>query len=59
MPTEKHNYFQLIKANQWASRVFIDGEPITITIQDILLRMVMNLLHLLIKIMFTERLSQI
>jgi hypothetical protein len=35
MPTEKHNYFQLIKANQWASRVFIDGEPITITIQDI------------------------
>jgi hypothetical protein len=35
MPTEKHNYFQLIKANQWASRVFIDGNPITITVQDI------------------------
>ena len=36
MPTDKHNYFQLIKANQWASRVFIDGNPITITIQDVL-----------------------
>ena len=35
MPTEKHNYLQLIKTNQWASRVFIDGNPITITIQDI------------------------
>jgi hypothetical protein len=35
MPTEKHNYFQLIKANQWPSRVFIDGNPITITVQDI------------------------
>ena len=35
MPTDKHNYFQLIKANQWASRVFIDGNPITITIQDV------------------------
>ena len=35
MPTEKHNYLQLIKANQWASRVFIDGNPITITVQDI------------------------
>ena len=35
MTTEKHNYLQLIKANQWASRVFIDGNPITITIQDI------------------------
>jgi len=35
MPTEKHNYLQLIKVNQWASRVFIDGNPITITVQDI------------------------
>ena len=35
MTTEKHNYLQLIKTNQWASRVFIDGNPITITIQDI------------------------
>jgi hypothetical protein len=35
MPTEKHNYLQLIKTSQWASRVFIDGNPITITIQDI------------------------
>jgi hypothetical protein len=35
MSTEKHNYFQLIKANQWPSRVFIDGNPITITVQDI------------------------
>jgi hypothetical protein len=35
MPTDKHNYFQLIKANQWASRVFIGGNPITITIQDV------------------------
>jgi hypothetical protein len=35
MPTEKHNYLQLIKENQWASRVFIDGNPITITVQDI------------------------
>jgi hypothetical protein len=35
MTTEKHNYLQLIKANQWASRVFIDSNPITITVQDI------------------------
>jgi hypothetical protein len=35
MPTDKHNYLQLIKANQWASRVFIDGNPVTITVQDI------------------------
>ncbi len=35
MPTDKHNYLQLIKANQWASRVFINGNPLTITIQDI------------------------
>ena len=35
MTTEKHNYLQLIKANQWVSRVFIDGNPITITVQDI------------------------
>jgi hypothetical protein len=35
MPTDKHNYLQLIRINQWASRVFIDGKPITITIQDI------------------------
>ena len=35
MTTEKHNYLQLIKVNQWASRVFIDGNPITITVQDI------------------------
>lgn len=35
MPTEKHNYLQLIKANQWASRVFINGDPITITIKNI------------------------
>jgi hypothetical protein len=38
MPTEKHNYLQLIKANQWASRVFIDGNPITITVQDIFVK---------------------
>ena len=35
MPTDKHNYLQLIKANQWASRVFINGDPITITIKNI------------------------
>ena len=37
MPTDKdkHNYFQIIKVNQWASRVFIGGNPITITIQDV------------------------
>ena len=35
MPTEKHNYLQLIKVNPWESRVFIDGNPITITVQDI------------------------
>jgi len=35
MSTDKHNYLQLIKANQWPSRVFIDGNPITITVQDI------------------------
>lgn len=35
MSTDKHNYLQLIKANQWASRVFIDGDPITITIKNI------------------------
>ena len=38
MPTEKHNYLQLIKANQWASRVFIDGNRITITVQDIFVK---------------------
>ncbi len=38
MSIEKHNYLQLIRANQWASRVFIDGEPITITIQDIFVK---------------------
>lgn len=35
MSTEKHNYLQLIRANQWLSRVLINGNPITITIQDI------------------------
>ncbi len=35
MTTEKHNYLQLIKANQWASKVFINGDPITITIKNI------------------------
>ena len=35
MSTEKYNYLQLIKSNQWASRVFINGNPITITIQEI------------------------
>ena len=35
MPTEKHNYLQLIKVNQWASRVFINGDPITITVKDV------------------------
>jgi len=35
MSTDKHNYLQLIKANQWASRVFINGDPITITIKNI------------------------
>jgi hypothetical protein len=38
MPTEKYNYLQLIKINQWASRVFINGKPITITIQDIFVK---------------------
>ena len=35
MTTEKHNYLQLIKANQLASSVSIDSNPITITVQDI------------------------
>jgi hypothetical protein len=35
MSTEKYNYLQLIKSNQWASRVFINGNPITITIKEI------------------------
>jgi len=35
MSTDKYNYLQLIKANQWASRVFINGDPITITIKNI------------------------
>ena len=35
MSTEKNNYLQLMKANQWASRVFINGDPITITIKNI------------------------
>ena len=35
MTTDKHSYLQLIKANQWASRVFINGDPITITIKNI------------------------
>ncbi len=38
MTTEKHNYLQLIKANQWASRVFIDGNPITITVKDVFVK---------------------
>ena len=38
MTTEKHNYLQLIKANQWASRVFINGDPITITVKDIFVK---------------------
>ena len=38
MPTDKHNYFQLIKAKQWPSRVFIDGNPITITVKDIFVK---------------------
>ncbi len=38
MTTEKHNYLQLIKANQWAARVFIDGNPITITVKDIFVK---------------------
>ena len=38
MPTEKHNYLQLIKVNQWASRVFINGDPITITVKDIFVK---------------------
>jgi|GEM_PF-494386 hypothetical protein len=35
MPTDKYNYLQLMKINQWKARIFIDGNPITITIQDI------------------------
>jgi len=35
MPNDKHNYFQLLKAHSWASKMFIDGNPITITIQDV------------------------
>ncbi len=35
MSTEKNNYLQLMKANQWTSRVFINGDPITITIKNI------------------------
>jgi len=35
MPTEKFNYLQLIKSNQWASRVFINGNPIAVTVQEI------------------------
>jgi hypothetical protein len=38
MPTDKHNYLQLIKAKQWPSRVFIDGNPITITVKDIFVK---------------------
>ncbi|MDB3892947.1 hypothetical protein N9345_02015 [Candidatus Thioglobus sp.] len=38
MPTEKHNYLQLIKANQWPSRVFIDDNPVTITVKDIFVK---------------------
>lgn len=38
MTTEKHNYLQLIKANQWVARVFIDGNPITITVKDIFVK---------------------
>lgn len=38
MTTEKHNYLQLIKAKQWPSRVFIDGNPITITVKDIFIK---------------------
>ena len=35
MSTEKYNYLQLIQSNQWVSRVFINGNPITITIKKI------------------------
>ncbi|MBL7003942.1 MAG: hypothetical protein ISR69_07950 [Gammaproteobacteria bacterium] len=34
MTTEKHNFLQLIKAKQWTSRVFINGNPITITVKN-------------------------
>jgi hypothetical protein len=36
--TDKRNYFDLIRSRQWASRVFIDGSPITITIQDVFIK---------------------
>ena len=38
MPTDKHNYLQLIKANQWKSRVFTNGDPITITAKDVFVK---------------------
>ena len=38
MPTEKHNYLQLIKMNQWNTRVFINGDPITITVKDVFVK---------------------
>jgi hypothetical protein len=38
MPTEKHNYLQLMKINQWKARVFIGGNPITIAIQDVFVK---------------------
>ena len=38
MLTEKYNYLQLIKAKQWASRVFINGDPITIIVKDVFVK---------------------
>jgi len=38
MPTEKHNYLQLVKANRRPSRIFIDNNPVTITVKDIFVK---------------------
>ena len=38
MTIEKHNFLQLVKSKQWASRVFINGNPITITVKDIFVK---------------------
>ena len=35
MFTEKHNFLQLMKANQFKTRVFINGNPVAIAIQDL------------------------
>jgi len=35
MSTDKKKFLKLMKVNQWSPRVFIDGKPNTISIQDI------------------------